>query len=463
MLVRDWFPQLTDTSLRQVTWPEITDHRDYIADQLAQNVTVATIHQRLRDERGLSASVASVRRWIHANLAAEARRDAVVVLREDALAGSEAQVDYGKLGTWLDPATGKRVVVWAFVMVMACSRHLFVQPVIRLDQESWTQSHVDAFEFFGGVPERIVPDNLATGVSRADLYDPKINRSYGELAEHYQVLIDPARRGKPRDKPNVERPMPYVRDSFWRGRSFTALEQMRTAARHWSTEVAGARACRSLDGAAPKMVFDTIEAHALTPLPARPFVLASWSTAKVGPDIHVKVGKTLYSVPWAHIGQSVDTRATTTVVQIFHTGDLIATHGRKPKGKQTVTGHYPPEKIAFAMRTPVWCRTHAAEIGPACAEVIGVLLGVNALYRLRTAQGILGLATNHTPTRLEAACAKATIAGDPSYRTIKGILAAGLEAEPAPAPTGDAGAAAHLHGPHALFAAAATAMAEFPA
>ncbi|MET8846086.1 DDE-type integrase/transposase/recombinase [Amycolatopsis sp. NPDC004625] len=93
-------------------------------------------------------------------------------------------------------------------MVLACSRHLFVRPVISMNQQAWTEAHVAAFAFFDGVPRRLVPDNLRTGVERTDLYDTKINRSYAELAAHYATLIDPARRGKPRDRPRVERPMP---------------------------------------------------------------------------------------------------------------------------------------------------------------------------------------------------------------------------------------------------------------
>jgi hypothetical protein len=131
---------------------------------------------------------------------------------------------------------------------------------------------------------------------------------------------------------------------------------------------------------------------------------------------------------------------------------LIATHGRKPQGKQTDFGHYPPEKIAFRMRNPAWCRRRADEIGPACRQVIDGLMEVNALFRLRAAQGVLGLADKHNPGRLEAACGKAIAVGDPSYRTIKGILAAGAETDPPPPSAGDGGAAAHLHGPSQLFA-----------
>jgi transposase len=451
-LVTGWFPQLTDTRLRQTTWPEIAAHHEYIVGQLKLGVTQATVHQRLRDERGLRASVASLKRYVAANLSEEVRRDQVVVLRDEVEAGAEAQIDYGKLGMWTDPATGRRRTVWAFAMVLACSRHMFVRPVLTMDQQAWTAAHVEAFAFFGGVPARIVPDNLRTGVDKPDLYDPKLNRSYAELAAHYGTLIDPARRRKPRDKARIERPMPYIRDSLWRGREFTSLAEMQRAAVVWCTEVAGRRSCRSLDGAAPASVFAAVEAEALQPLPTKAFVLASWSKALVGPDIHAKVGKTIYSVPWRLIGQRLDARETATMVQFFHNGHLVATHGRKPKGKQTDFGHYPPEKIAFRMRTPTWCRTRAAEVGPACTEVIAGLLEVNALFRLRAAQGVLGQADKHTPARLEAACRKAIAVGDPSYRTVKGILAAGAETEPAPPGTGDGGAAAHLHGPSRLFA-----------
>jgi hypothetical protein len=140
------------------------------------------------------------------------------------------------------------------------------------------------------------------------------------------------------------------------------------------------------------------------------------------------------------------------VVQIFDAGELIATHGRRPAGKSTDLSHYPPERIAFTMRTPVWCRSKAADIGPSCVALIAALLEVNALFRLRAAQGVLGLADKHDPARLEKACARAIEVGDPTYRTVKGILVAGTEADPAPEPTGDGGAAAHLHGPSQLFA-----------
>jgi transposase len=144
-LVRAWFPSLADTRLRQITWPQIEVRRDYIVAMLRAGVTKQTIWQRLRDEYGLAASVSSVKRYIEANLPEDGLRAKVTVLRDDPPLGQEAQIDYGYLGTWVDPIGGRRRRVRAFVMVLACSRLMFVRPVLTMDQRAWTECHVEAF------------------------------------------------------------------------------------------------------------------------------------------------------------------------------------------------------------------------------------------------------------------------------------------------------------------------------
>jgi hypothetical protein len=448
-LVRGWFPGLVDARARSLTFPVIDAHRERIRDMLATN-TAATVFQRLRDEHGLSVGVSSFRLYVANEFPDETNRDRVTVMRGDVDAGEEAQIDYGFLGTWLDPLTGRARRVWAFVMVLACSRHMFVRPVFSMDAGSWVASHVAAFTFFGGAPRRLVPDNLATGVDKPDIYDPKINRAYGELAAHYGCLVDPARVLKPKDKPKVERPMPYVRDSLWRGREWLDEADMQAGALRWCVEVAGVRHHRSLDGAGPLAVFEAIEAVALIPLPAAGFELAGWSRPKVGPDCHVKVGKSLYSVPWRYIGRQVDAREGERTVEIFVAGQVIKTWARVAKGKQTDWADYPPEKVAFFMRTPQWCLNRASDLGPSVVAVIEALFEVNAMHRLRSAQGVVRLADKYDPKRLDAACARAVAVGDPSYRTVKGILAAGTESEDTDQ-TDVADTPAHLHGPERLF------------
>jgi hypothetical protein len=281
-----------------------------------------------------------------------------------------------------------------------------------------------------------VLDNLKDGVVKADLYDPLLNRAYAEFAHHYGVLLDPARASKPKDKPRCERMVPYTRESLFAGRDIATLAGWRTEAIRWSSEVAGARHCRPLEGAGPLAVFRATEAAALIPLPTNVFELATWSKAKVHDDCQVKVGKTLYTVPWRYIGEEVHARTTPALVTFHLRSELIKTHAFKAKGRQVDHSDYPPDRIAFLQKTPVWCRKRSSEIGPACTEVIAEMLCVNVLYRLRAAQGILHLADRHGPARLEAACSRAMQVGDPSYRTVKGILAAGSEAAPEPEATG---------------------------
>ncbi|GGV83112.1 hypothetical protein GCM10010228_58940 [Streptomyces massasporeus] len=199
-LLRSWFPELASRRLNQLRWAEIEPHRDYVKS-LLETTTVTTIHQRLGDEGKLKVSLSTFRRWVHENLPEEAARSRVTVLRESVEPDSEAQIDYGFLGQWINPASGKRHRIWAFVMVLPASRHMFVRPVAHMDQHAWTEAHAEAFRFFGGIPRRLVPDNLKTGVDKPDLYDPQINKSYAELASHYGTLVDPARAAKPKDKP----------------------------------------------------------------------------------------------------------------------------------------------------------------------------------------------------------------------------------------------------------------------
>ncbi len=451
--VAEWFPELVDAKVRSSTYPDINVHRGLIETMLETN-TVQTVWQRLRDEHALTAGITSFRRYVWLEFPDRPTPDQVTVWRPPVTPGDEAQIDFGYLGQWLDPLMERVRRVWAFVMVMAASRHMFVRPIFTMDQTCWVEAHVAGFEFFGGVPARLVPDNPKTAVCKPDLYDPKLNRAYAELAAHYGCLIDPARASKPKDKPRVERPMPYIRDSFWRGRTWESLDQMQAEAIRWCVRVAGRRRHRGLDGAAPHTVFLAAEADQLRPLPVTAFELAAWATPKVAPDCHAKIAGALYSVPWRWIGTTVDARITDRRVEIFVGGVLIKTHTRVERGRQTDWADYPPEKIAFFQRTPVWCRRRARELGPHVTTVIDGLLETNALHRLRSAQGIIGQADKHGAERLDRACERAIAVGDPSYRTIKGILAAGTETnsdETAQHRSHDPNIA-HLHGPETLFA-----------
>jgi transposase len=405
--IRRWFPELVDPVARALTWPQIAAHHQWITGQLKVPVTVATIAQRLRDDHHVEVSESTVRRYIATTFTEQRLEERVTVPRGAVEPGSEAQIDYGKLGMWFDPASGRRVAVWVFAMILSCSRALFVQPVLRMDQSSWNASHVAAFQFFGGVPARLVCDNLKTGVTRPDLYDPQINLAYGELAAFYGTLIDTPAPANPR--------------------VFTSLTQMQADAIRWATEVYGVHKHRGMDGQTPTTVFTALERDALIPLPPRVFESVVYGLGRVAPDCHVKSGKALYSVPWRLIGQQVTVRTAGDMVQLFHNDIVVATHVLHLSGRSTNFEHYPPHKIAHTLRSVTWCRTQAEQIGPGAVAIVAELSQINAIHRLRAIQGIIRLRDTYGDARLDTACARALAVGDPRYRTVKGILVAGTE------------------------------------
>jgi hypothetical protein len=424
------FPDYANNQHQPPIFAQITPFHDQIVDALKKN-RASTVWQRLHDDDHLPCSLPTFYRYLKYACPESYHPTAITVLRDDPPPGEEAQIDFGYLGMWLDPQVQRRLRLWAFILILAHSRHMFVRVVHRLDQLSWLECHVAAFAFLGGVPSRLVIDNIASGVLKPDLYDPAMNRGYQQLADHYRTLIDPCRVGHPKDKPRVERMVPYVRDSFWAGRNFLSLEEINAAAEVWSVEVAG----RRIHGTTRKRPFDVfqdVEAPTLLALPTEPFELASWERPLVHPDCHARTADALYSVPHRYVGHHLDARITANRVEFYLNQELVKSHPRVPKGKrQTDWTDYPPQKAAFFQRNPVWCRQRATELGPEVAVAVNTLLSSHALHFLRQSQGIIRLADKYGQQRLNAACARANAFGDPSYRTVRNILERGLDSQPA--------------------------------
>ena len=451
---RDWvaqtFPGLTEQGRHMPTWGELERFREDITTGLRET-NAKTIWQRLHDEKGLTASYNSFLRYVRWKIPGAGKSARITVRRDDPPPGEEAQIDFGYLGLWEDPLSGKKRRLWAFSMVLAHSRHLFACAVQRMDRTAWVQSHVAAFDFFGGAPARLVPDNLGAGVMKADLYDPRINRAYDELAHHYGCLIDPARAGKPRDKPRIERMVPYIRESFWKGRSFTSFESINQALSDWCLKVAGMR-IHGTTRHRPLEVFLAVEKTALKPLPGEAFEITTWYRARIGDDCHAYAASGGYSVPYQYRGKTLDVRMTATTVQCFLDHVLVKTHPRVARGKRSTDWNdYPPEKGALFSRTPDWCRSKARRMGNSVIEVVEALLADHLLHHLRQVHGILNLEEKYGERRLNAACRRALDFGDPAYRTIKGILEKGLDQQMELAAAAPA-AGAFLRGPQDLFA-----------
>lgn len=219
--------------------------------------------------------------------------------------GMEVQIDYGKMGLLYDPVCGKKRTVFAFIATLAHSRHKFVEFVWSQNQQSFVASHVKMFEFFEGVPERIVLDNLKSGVIKPDLYEPTLNRTYREMAEHYQCFLDPCRVAHPKDKGKVERDVQTIREEF---RKFMALypdldiQQANQLIRKWIVEQYGQRT-HGTTQQKPFPLFEKNEKGQLKPLPAEPFQIARWKQAAVHPDHYIQFNKKAYSVPHAYVNE----------------------------------------------------------------------------------------------------------------------------------------------------------------
>ncbi len=430
---------------------EVASFHEYLEQRVGQ-VRPSVLHQRLRDEQGLGASWATFYRYVQREWPERLRPERAATVRlDDPPPGCEAQVDFFYMGRWCDPETGRERRVYGFLMTLSHSRHQFLYPVLSEDGSSWLAGHVEAFRFFGGAPKRLVPDNLSAGILRADRYDPRVNRAYSELARHYGCIVDPSRAAHPKDKPRVERQVSYARESFFRGREFASLEEMRREAARWATSVAGRRV-HGTTAERPLEAFLQRESAGLLPLPVRHWELVEWTSAKVHSDCHLQADRARYSVPYRYIGRQLDVRLGSDTVEVYDGATLVTSHVRRPSGRATRLEHYPEAGQAFLRATPAECRGRAVRIGPATAELVNALLATETLHHRREAQAVLRLADRYEPERLERACRRALDAADGRLRTVRGILERGLDAvlpEEIPMPQFSG---AFLRGPEALVA-----------
>jgi transposase len=395
-------------------------------------VEARAIWERLKEECGFTGGYHSVYRYLRSI----DPRSPEACVRVETPPGEEAQVDFGFAGVMFDPRSGRHRKAWAFVMTLSFSRHEYVEFVFDQEVATWLRCHRNAFNFLGGVPRRVVVDNLKAAITRAVLHDQVVQRAYRECAEHYGFLISPCRPRTPEHKGKVEKGgVHYVKRNFLAGRSFRDVDEANGLVLIWCRETAG----RRIHGTVKERPIDRFEAAeraALRELPSCPYIVSTWKRAKLHRDCHVVFEGAFYSAPHRLIGRQLWVKAADGAVTIFHEHEPVATHpraGRKGERK-TNPDHLPPAKLIGLMASPVLCARRAAEIGPSTSALIGQLLAERPLDRLRTAMGILRLSNKYSPRRLEGACSRALRFEEISYGSVKRILERGLDAEPLPAP-----------------------------
>jgi len=361
-----------------------------------------------------------------------------LVMRQTHRAGEKLFVDYaGQTAEIIERTTGEVRTAQIFVAVLGASSYTYAEATWTQGLSDWVGAHTRAFAFFGGVSEIVVPDNLRSGVSRACRYEPDINPTYAELARHYGVAVVPARVRKPRDKAKAESGVQVVERwilAALRHRTFFSLAELNAAIAQLLTRL-NARPFKKLPGSR-RTAFEQIDQPALRPLPAAPYVYATWKKVRVHIDYHVELDGHYYSVPYALVKQQLEARLSERTVEVFHKGQRVASHVRSPlKGRHTTTPeHMPKAHREYAAWTPQRLVHWAEQSGPATAGVIGHILAhrPHPQQGFRSCLGILRLGERYGNDRLEAACRRALRLNACRYKSIASILERGLDRQPLP-------------------------------
>ena len=386
----------------------LTPHKDEIIGLITDKtypLKPKTAYEVICERYTLDVSYGTFKRFIRAHAGSLAQLNSTC--RFETEPGDEVQIDYCKLGLLHDPCRQKRRTVYAFIATLSHSRLKFVDIVYRQDQRSFVGSHLRMFDFFGGVPKRLVIDNLKSGVITPNLYDPKLNLAYQEMAEHYGCFIDPARVRKPKDKGKVERTVPLVREMFHK---FNALEpnldmaRANTLARKWCLEINGLRE-HGTTHLKPYEVFQNLERDKLLPLPTTHFEVATWKEAKVHSDQFVQFEKKFLSVPLQYVGQTVWVRGTEKLIEIYN--NQYVRLKQYPRNHQTrlFDRNDFPENVRVMLddRSVQDLLVRAEAVGPRFKQLVLAILTPHAKLNYRRALALLNFARQYPVELLEAA------------------------------------------------------------
>lgn len=356
-----------------------------------------------------------------------------VCLRQEYRAGEKLFVDYaGQTIPIQDPLTGKNQEAYLFVATLGASNYSFAEATLSQDLPSWIQSHVHAFEFFHGVAAILIPDNLKTGVTHPCRYEPDINPTYLDLAEHYSTVVIPARVSKAKDKAKVESAVLIAERwilAALRNYTFFNLEELNQAIRAKLQEY-NLRKFQKLD-TTRKELFENLDRPALKPLPEKPYEYAEWKKATVNIDYHIEVDHHYYSVPYQLTREQVEVRITLTTIEVLFKNRRAASHPRSYRkgGFTTLKEHMPKAHQQYLDWTPSRIIRWAKQLGPNTEKLVTHILEnkPHPQQGFRACLGIFRLGKQYSKERLEAACAYALSIHGFFYKSVESILKHGLD------------------------------------
>jgi len=358
-------------------------------------------------------------------------------MRQNHKAGDKLFVDFsGKRPVVTDRETGEQRSVELFVAVLGASNYTFAEATLSQQLPEWISVHVHALEFFGGAAKMLVPDQLRSAVSDPDRHEPTIQRTYRNLARHYDCAVVPARPGKPRDKAKVEVAVQVAQRwilARMRRETFFTIDALNQRIAELLVEL-NDRPMRRFGGTSRRELFERLERNALLPLPSRRFVYSEWANARVRDDYHVDIDKHFYSVPFALAFEQVEACVSATTVEVFHRGKEVAVHARSKEvgGATTNKAHMPAHHRNWAERDEGALIDWAQAIGPFADTMMRRLLTANPCREQgwRSAWGMRRLHDDYPSERIEAACERALYFGARSYKPLARMLKLGREQLP---------------------------------
>ena len=394
--------------------------RQAILAKVEQGFSAVRIHQDLVEDHGGGApSYYSVRRFI-----ARLRRTTPLPFRRmETAPGEEAQVDFGTAAPVVGP-DGKRRRPWMFRIVLSYSRKAYSEAVWRQSTEAFLQCLENAFRYFGGVPKRLVIDNLKAAVARADWYDPEIHPKLQSFARHYGTVFVPTRPYTPRHKGKVESGVKYAKRNALKGRVFTSLAEENQFLLDWETRVAD----RRIHGTTKQQVeerFEQAERRELLPLPAERFPFFHEARRAVHRDGHLEVDKAFYSVPPEYVGRRLWARWDGRLVRVFNDRwEQVAVHAKAEPGRfRTAAEHIPQEKVSAVERGTDALLRQVAAVGPNTRQWAEATTQARGVEAVRVLVGLKHLAGKHPSDELEEACRVALTHGAYRLRVIRQLLA----------------------------------------
>jgi transposase len=400
--------------------PKMLDkYREEILEYLENNLSGIRIFEKLR-AKGVSVGYSTVKLYISG-----IKHNDAICVRFHTAPGEESQVDFGYAGLTPDN-NGRKRKTWFFNMRLSYSRCDYYEKVYDQKVETFIQCHINAFEYYGGIPRFVKIDNLKAAILEANFYEPIYQNLYKQFADYYKFSPVPCRVRKPQEKGKTESGIKYIKNNFFAGRHFKNGDDLDKRLRSWLDNKCNKR-IHGTTRKVPIEVFRSEEADTLIALPEKEFEFPQTAKRKVYFDCHIYFNYNYYSVPYDYVGKDVEVRADKKLLKIFYNDKLAAVHPvSNAKGEFiTNTSHYPPYKYILSTEYQESYQAKMKKLGLNAEKLFFNLLKNKPYCWNRTVKGILSLRKEYSNEVIEESCKRALAFNIDKYSTIRNICKSG--------------------------------------